>query len=92
MVYPDIKYDFDFSEWEHNKIGEEPPSNPGKGTKSQQMEYPKGDYKIGKVMHEFKTGTLHSRSKHGPKVKSLAQARAIALSEQRKYEKGGYKK
>jgi len=42
--------------------------------------------KIHRVMHEFyktKAG-LHSGSKHGPKVKSRAQAVAIALSEQRK--------
>lgn len=36
--------------------------------------------KIGKVMHEFKTGTLHS-GKGGPVVKSKKQAVAIALSE-----------
>jgi hypothetical protein len=34
-------------------------------------------------MHEFKEGTLHSGSKHGPKVKSRAQAIAIGLSESR---------
>lgn len=36
--------------------------------------------KVGKVMHEFKTGALHS-GKKGPVVKSKAQAVAIALSE-----------
>lgn len=36
--------------------------------------------KVGKVMHEFKTGTLHS-GKKGPVVKSKKQAVAIALSE-----------
>ena len=36
--------------------------------------------KIGKVMHEYKTGTLHS-GKKGPVVKSRAQGIAIALSE-----------
>ena len=36
--------------------------------------------KVGKVMHEFKTGTLHS-GKKGPVVKSKAQGIAIALSE-----------
>jgi len=40
-------------------------------------------------MHEFKEGKLHSGSKHGPMVKSHAQAIAIALSEQRKKKKGG---
>ena len=40
--------------------------------------------KVRKVMHEFKTGTLHSGSKRGPKVGSRAQAIAIALSEARK--------
>lgn len=32
-------------------------------------------------MHKFKHGTLHSGSKHGPKVKSRKQAIAIALNE-----------
>jgi hypothetical protein len=40
--------------------------------------------KVGKVLHEFKTGTLHSGSSQGPKVTSRKQAIAIALSEQRK--------
>ena len=40
--------------------------------------------KVQKVMHEFKTGVLHSGSKKGPVVKSRKQAIAIALSEQRK--------
>ena len=37
--------------------------------------------KVTKVMHEWKTGTLHSGSKKGPVVKSRKQAIAIALSE-----------
>lgn len=36
--------------------------------------------KVGKVMHEYKAGTLHS-GKGGPVVKSRKQAIAIALSE-----------
>jgi len=36
--------------------------------------------KVQKVMHEFKTGSLHS-GKGGPVVKSKKQAVAIALSE-----------
>lgn len=40
--------------------------------------------KVGKVMHEFKEGDLHSGSKKGPKVKSRKQAIAIGLSEARK--------
>ena len=40
---------------------------------------PKGG-KVGKVMHEYKTGTLHS-GKGGPVVKSRKQAIAIAMSE-----------
>jgi hypothetical protein len=37
--------------------------------------------KMGKVMHEYKAGELHSGSKSGPMVKSRKQAIAIAMSE-----------
>lgn len=40
-----------------------------------------------KVMHEYKHGSLHSGSKHGPVVKSHKQALAIMLSEKRAEEK-----
>ena len=40
----------------------------------------KAQVKVGKVMHEYKTGTLHS-GKGGPVVKSPKQAIAISLSE-----------
>ena len=46
-----------------------------------------GMKKIGKVMHEYKTGTLHSGSKAGPVVKSRKQAIAIAMSEADKAKK-----
>jgi len=39
---------------------------------------------VKKTMTEFKEGKLHSGSKHGPEVKSRAQAIAIGLSEARK--------
>lgn len=39
-----------------------------------------GMKKMGKVMHEYKAGTLHS-GKGGPVVKSRDQAIAIALSQ-----------
>ena len=42
--------------------------------------------KVGKVMGEWKEGTLHS-GKGGPVVKSQKQAIAIALSEGRKASK-----
>lgn len=45
------------------------------------MKKTKGDKKVGKVMKEFKEGKLHSGSKKGPEVTSMAQARAIAMSE-----------
>ena len=41
----------------------------------------RGNAKVRTVMHEFKTGSLHSGSKTGPKVTSRRQAVAIALSE-----------
>ncbi len=37
--------------------------------------------KVGRVMHEFKAGTLHSGSKKGPIVKKRKMAVAIAMSE-----------
>ena len=43
--------------------------------------------KIGKIMGEFKEGTLHS-GKGGKVVKSRDQAVAIAMSEGRKASKG----
>lgn len=46
----------------------------------------KMDKKVGKVMGEFKEGTLHS-GKNGPVVKNPKQAIAIALSEGRKAKK-----
>ena len=43
---------------------------------------------FGGVMREFKAGALHSGSSSGPVVKNPQQAKAIAISEQRKL-KGG---
>ena len=44
------------------------------------MKMSKGQKKVGKVMREYKAGSLHS-GKKGPIVKSKKQAVAIALSE-----------
>lgn len=44
----------------------------------------KAQAKVKKVMHEFKSGKLHSGSKKGPEVTNPKQAIAIALSEARK--------
>lgn len=44
----------------------------------------KGKGKVQQVLHEFKTGTLHSGSKRGPKVTSRKQAVAIALNQARR--------
>ena len=46
----------------------------------------KGAAKISQVMHEFKSGELHSGSKKGPSVTNPKQAVAIALSQARKSE------
>jgi hypothetical protein len=48
------------------------------------MSSPKVKNKIRKTMGEFKKGKLRSGSKKGPKVKSRAQAVAIALSQAKK--------
>ena len=50
-----------------------------------------GMKKMGKVMHEYKAGTLHS-GKGGPVVKSRQQAIAIAMSEANKTKKKPNKK
>jgi len=47
----------------------------------------KAKKKVGKVMHEWKEGELHSGSKKGAKVTNRKQAIAIALSEARKGKK-----
>lgn len=49
---------------------------------------PKQQTKVGKVMREFKEGTLHQGAgKKAPVVKNPKQAIAIALSEARKAKK-----
>lgn len=52
----------------------------------------KAGMKMGKVMHEYKAGELHSGSKSGPVVKSRKQAIAIAMSEAGKAKKKPTKK
>jgi hypothetical protein len=47
--------------------------------------------KVGKVMHEFKHGQLHSGSKKGPAVTNRKQAIAIGLSEEAKEARKGEK-
>jgi hypothetical protein len=42
---------------------------------------PKAQKKVGKVMHEYKHGTL--KTSHGKKVRSRKQAIAIGISEAR---------
>ena len=44
------------------------------------MKPSKAQTKVGKVMHEYKTGSLHS-GKGGPVVKNPKQAIAISMSE-----------
>jgi hypothetical protein len=45
------------------------------------MKKTKAAKKVGKVMHEFGKGELHSGSKKGPVVTNPKQAVAIAMSE-----------
>lgn len=52
----------------------------------------KGAKAMGKVMKEWKAGTLNSGTKKGPVVKSQKQAVAIGLSVKAKASKGGRKK
>jgi hypothetical protein len=40
--------------------------------------------KVRQVLHEFKTGELHSGSKRGPLVRNRRQAVAIALNQARR--------
>lgn len=42
------------------------------------------DRKVKQVMHEFKSGTLHSGSKTGPIVRKQSQAIAIGLSKRKR--------
>jgi hypothetical protein len=49
-------------------------------TPKKQLASAKAKNKVGKVMHEYREGSLHS-GKGGPVVKSRKQAIAIALSE-----------
>ncbi len=63
---------------------------PKKAMKTKRAKVPKGPKakaKIKKVMDEWKSGTLTSGSKSGPKVTNRKQAIAIALAESRKGKK-----
>lgn len=61
------------------------------GKRSKPWRKPAGKAKVSKVMHEFGSGKLHSGSKKGLKVTSQKQAVAIAISEAKKANAGGYK-
>lgn len=52
-----------------------------KGKKNSKVKSHARKTKIGKVMHEWKQGSLHSGSKHGKIVSNKKQAIAIAISE-----------
>ena len=48
--------------------------------------------KVHQVMSEYKRGELRSGSKRGPRVKSRAQAVAIALNQARRGKRKGHRK
>jgi hypothetical protein len=52
------------------------------------MKKASGTKKIGKVMGEYKAGTLNSGSKTGPVVTNRKQAVAIAMSEAKMPQRG----
>ena len=52
----------------------------------------RGSAKVEKVMHEYKSGMLHSGSKHGPMVTDRKQAVAIAMNEAGMSRKKGRRK
>jgi len=41
------------------------------------------------TLHEFKAGSLHSGSQHGPIVRNRKQAIAIGLNQERRMKRGG---
>jgi Family of unknown function (DUF6496) len=59
--------------------------SPAKSSIARKMRGESVEKKIGHVMGEFKHHELHSGSKHGPLVKSRAQALAIGESEAREH-------
>ena len=64
---------------------EERASDPGYSIANTQAVHPmQHNPGMEETMKEYKSGTLHSGSKTGPKVKSRAQAIAIGMSEMRK--------
>jgi len=64
---------------------EEFASNPGYKIEDPAAQHPmQHNPGMKETMHEYKSGTLHSGSKSGPKVKSRAQAIAIGMSEMRR--------
>jgi mannose-6-phosphate isomerase-like protein (cupin superfamily) len=71
---PDLKSVLAFREEQHKENEEEEETQEQLGIGGSMEE----------TMHEFKHGKLHSGSKHGPVVRSRAQAIAIGLSQERR--------
>lgn len=71
----------------HSKKHKDPKSRSKKLVSKTLLKTPHAKAKVKKVMEEYKSGSLHSGSKKGPRVTNRKQAIAIALHSARKHSK-----